>query len=79
MDMKELSVFCLYCQKENKAFDTLPLVSGGGSFAPSYLLSNLSQSKPSDSLRLLFVFYSKFRLRCRAPAFQPSIRVAIYF
>ena len=30
MDMKELSVFCLYCQKENKALDTLPLVSGGG-------------------------------------------------
>lgn len=68
MGMKELSVFGLYSQRENKALDTLLQVSGGGSFAPSCLLSELSQSKPSDSLRLPFVFYSKFRLRCRAPA-----------
>lgn len=30
MDITELSIFGLYSQKENKAFDTLPLVSGGG-------------------------------------------------
>ena len=79
MGMKELSYFGLYSQKENEAFDTLLQVSEGGSFAPSCLLSDLSQSKPSDSLRLPFIFYSKFRLRCRAPAFQPSTRMSIYF
>lgn len=77
MGMKELSVFGLYSQKESKALDTLLQVSGGGSFASSYVLSDFSQSKLSDSLRLPFIFYSKFRLRCRAPVFQPLTRVAI--
>lgn len=77
MGMKELSVFGLYSQRENKALDTLLQVSEGGSFAPSYVLSDFSQSKSSVSLRLPFNFYSKFRLRCRAPAFQPLPRVAI--
>lgn len=71
MDVKELSVFGLYSQKENRVTAALLQVSDSGgvfvsrSFIDSFVLF----------LILPIFLFTKHQLRCREPVAQPSWRV----